>query len=146
MKLLEFVKKQFEHGPELFVDEKVHVNDKGVSVMRNCKRLREMSLGLISSNNADEWYRICRLNCEPGTIIEEYNEEDWTELYNDMLSLVRNELTKCLLKEREKKSAKTLLDILSKRDKDHWDNQKQQSFELKKGDETISFRFEGING
>lgn len=144
MKLLEFVKKQFERGPELFVDEKVHVNDKGVSVMRNCKRLREMSLGLISSNNADEWYRICRLNCEPGTIIEDYKEEDWTELYNDMLSLVRNELTKCLLKEREKKSAKTLLDILSKRDKNHWSDNNTKTAEIKKGDETIKFVFEGM--
>ena len=144
MKLIEYIKNIFKNGPELWSDEKFMTNDKGVSIRRDTKRLRDCSLGLISSNSAEEWYRICRLNCEPGTIIEEYKEEEWTGLYNDMLSLVRNELTKSLLEERQSKGAKTLLEILARRDNQHWDNEKSSSVELKKGDETITFKFEGL--
>ena len=144
MKLVEYVKDIFENGPELFSDEKI-ITKNGSTLKRNTKRLRECSLGLVSCSTPEEWYRICRLNCEPGTIIEEYDEKVWTELYQDNLALVRNELTKTLLKEREKKSATTLLNILSKRDSEHWaDKPKTQTAEVKTGDETIKFTFEGI--
>lgn len=120
MTLLEWTKDTLKDGVELWSEERIIVNDKGVSVKRNTRRLREICLGIISSNDAAEWYRICRLNCPAGTVIEDFDESKWTELFADTLALVRSELTKCLLKERAAKSAKTLLDILTKRDKEHW--------------------------
>lgn len=132
MTLYEWVKDLFKDGVELYNDEIIITNDKGVSLKRNTKLLRELSLGIISSNDSKEWYRICRLNCPVGTIIEDYNEFDWTNLYDDITALVRNRLTKELIKERGSKAAQTWLNILSRRDKEHWeDNSKNKSTTIK---------------
>ena len=144
MKLYEYVKDAFKDGPELWQDERFVTNAQGVTIRRDAKRLREMSLGLVSSSNAEEWYRICRLNCTAGTIIEPYDDA-WVELFNDNVALVRNELTKTLLKERANKSAKTLFDILERRDKAHWGKDDSKTAEIKKSDgETITFRFTNV--
>ena len=120
MTLYEWVKDLFKSGVELFNDEIIFTNDKGITVKRNTKLLRELSLGIISSNDSKEWYRICRLNCPAGTIIEDYNELEWNELYDDIRALVRNRLTKELLKDKGSKAAQTLIDVLSLRDRTHW--------------------------
>lgn len=125
MTLLEWVKDALKNGPELYRTEVITTNDKGVVIKRDTTRLKEISLGIISSNDTAEWYRICKLNCPVGTIIEPYNEDEWTEIYNDALALVRNSLTKSLLTERASKSAQTLLKILEKRDKAHWSDEKK---------------------
>lgn len=143
MTLYEWTKDTLKNGPELFRTEVISTNDKGVMIKRDTTRLREISLGIISSNTPEEWYRICRLNCPVGTTIEDYSE-DWIELYNDTLALVRNSLTKSLLQERASKSAQTLLDILARRDKDHWQKESTKTAEIKKGDEVITFKFDGI--
>lgn len=143
MTLIEWAKDIFRNGPELWYDEKTVTNEKGVSMKRDTSRLRECSLGLVSANTPEEWYRIVRLNCPAGTVIEEYAEDSWKQLYDDMLSLVRNQLTKALLTERNGKSAKVLMDILSKRDAEHWAD-KQKSIEMKHGDTEIKFKFEKL--
>ena len=103
MTLYEWVKDLFKDGVELFSDELLITNDKGITIKRNTKLLRELSLGIISSNDSKEWYRICRLNSPVGTIIEDYNESEWSELYDDITSLpykdFMNKLKNCLKKE-----------------------------------------------
>ena len=120
MTLLEWTKDLLKNGVELWSDEALITAKNGSVVKRDVKVLRAVCLGIISSNNAEEWYRLCRLNCPAGTVIEPYYESTWKELFEDTTALVRNELTKCLLKERAAKSAQTLLNILSRRDKEHW--------------------------
>ena len=127
MTLIEWVKQLLEHGVELFADEKEIQSKNGAVLNRDCRKLREVSLGVISTSNAEEWYRICRLNCPAGTVIEPYHESIWTDLFNDTTALVRNALTKSLVDERSAKSASTLLSILSRRDKDHWAEDKGKS-------------------
>lgn len=138
-KLFDYVKTTFENGVELFLDKQVYTNDKGITLTRDTRRLREMSLGLISSNNATEWHNICRLNCVPGTIIEPY-EDKWDALYQDMLILARNALLRALLSERDKSSAKTLLTILERRDTAKWsqNKDKQISIDAKDMDKSIN--------
>jgi len=143
MTLYEWTKDTLKNGPELFRTEIVTTNDKGVIIKRDITRLREISLGIISSNTPEEWYRICRLNCPIGTTIEDYSDE-WIELYNDTLALVRNSLTKSLLQERASKSAQTLFSILERRDREHWQKESTKTAEIKKGDEVIKFVFEGL--
>ncbi len=143
MTLYEWTKDTLKNGPELFRTEIVTTNDKGVIIKRDITRLREISLGIISSNTPEEWYRICRLNCPVGTTIEDYSDE-WIELYNDTLALVRNSLTKSLLQERASKSAQTLFSILERRDREHWQKESTKTAEIKKGDEVITFKFDGI--
>lgn len=141
MTLYEWVKDLFKDGVELFSDELLITNDKGITIKRNTKLLRELSLGIISSNDSKEWYRICRLNSPVGTIIEDYNEYEWSELYDDITALVRNRLTKELLKERGSKAAQTLLNILSKRDKGHWGEEQKQTQVKATTNEGISLEF-----
>lgn len=126
MNIIEYTKDTLKNGVELFNDEIVMTNSQGITIRRNTAKLRAICLGAISSNDAKEWYRVCRLSSPVGTIIEPFedNEDAWNELFNDTIALVRCELTKCLLKERAAKSAKTLLDILTKRDKEHWADDK----------------------
>lgn len=128
MTLLEWTKDLLKNGVELWSDEALITAKNGSIVKRDVKVLRAVCLGIISSNNAEEWYRLCRLNCPAGTVIEPYYESTWKELFEDTTALVRNELTKCLLKERSAKSASTLLSILSRRDKEHWAEDKGKSF------------------
>lgn len=143
MKLLDYVKDEFKNGPELFRNE-IEIVRKGTTIKRNTERLRKMSLGLVSCNDSNEWYSLCRQVCPAGTIIEEYTD-DWKPLFDDLVILVQNQLTLQLLQERREKSAKTLLDILARRDKQHWGEDKgTKTAEIKKGDETITFKFEGI--
>lgn len=122
--LYDWTKEEIKNGPELLNDEVFITSSKGATVRRDVKRLREISLGCVSSNNAKEWYSICRLSCPSGTVIEDYDETKWVQLFEDMTLLCRNKLTRLLLDERANKSAKTLMDILTKRDKEHWAEEK----------------------
>lgn len=125
MTLYEWVKDLFKDGVELFEDERL-ITKNGTTIKRDCKRLKACSIGLISTSTAEEWYNICRLNCEPGTIIEPFDEH-WNSLYNDNLALVKLKLTQSLLEERFSKSAKTLLDILERRSKSEWSKDTKQT-------------------
>lgn len=119
MTLLEYVKDQFKDGVELFRDE-ITITKNNTTIKRNTARLKKMSLGIISCSDAKEWYDICRLNCEVGTVIEPYKEELWKPIYDDMLLLVKNDLTAKLIMERTGSSAKILLNILERRDGKNW--------------------------
>lgn len=126
MTLLEWTKDVFKNKEvELFSDEKI-INVNGMTIHRDVKILHNLSLGIVSANNAEEWYRCCRLYCPVGTIIEEYNESEWNDLFDDVSYLVRNSLVKTLLTERFAKSAKILLDLLARRDKSHFSNEDQK--------------------
>ena len=139
-KLYDWVKELFKDGVELFSDNKIIVKN-GVTLNRDVTKLRKCSIGLISSSNPEDWYNICRLNCEVGTIIEPFDER-WESLYNDMLLLVKATLTETLIDERNCKSAKTLLDILERRSKQEWaPDQKQLKVEQKE-DRNLSITFD----
>lgn len=141
--LVAWVKDVFKNREvELFEDEKTIVKN-GMTIYRDVKILHNLSLGIIAANNAEEWYRCCRLHCPVGTIIEEYNESEWNELFEDMSSLVRNSLIKTLLNERFAKSAKTLLDLMERRDKAHFAKEDQKiSAKVTSGDQqNLSLEF-----
>lgn len=139
MKLIEWTKNLFKDGVELFRDE-VEIVKNNTTIKRNTKRLRLCSIGLISSKNSKEWYNVCRLNSEPGTIIEEYTEE-WELLYNDMLTLAKLQLTQSLLTERFSKSAKVFIEILERRMKDEWSKDSKKQTEVKAQSGNVNFEF-----
>ena len=126
MTLLEWVKDVFKNNEvELFEDEKTIVKN-GMTICRNVKNVHDLSLGIVTANDASEWYRCCRLHCPVGTIIEDFDPAVWNDLFDDVSSLVRNALVKTLLKERFAKSAKTLLDLMERRDKAHFAKEDQK--------------------
>ena len=141
--LIKWTENIFKDGVELFEDEHL-ITKNGVTIKRDCKRLKACSIGLISTNSAEEWYNICRLNCEPGTIIEPFDER-WNSLYNDNLSLVKLKLTQSLLEERFSKSAKTLLDILERRSKAEWGKESKMTAAVSDKDgKTVSLTYQVI--
>lgn len=140
MTLYEWTKELFKDGVELFSDVKV-ITKNGVTLSRDVTKLRKCSIGLISSATPEDWYNICRLNCEVGTVIEPFDER-WAPLYSDMLLLVKATLTETLIDERNCKSAKTLLDILERRSKQEWaPESKQLKVEQKEG-KNLSITFD----
>ena len=144
-KLYEWTKELFKDGIELFSDTKVIVKN-GVSINRNVAKLRKCSIGLISAATAEDWYNICRLNCDVGTIIEPFDER-WNDLYMDMLLLVKATLTETLIDERimeepNHKMADRYLNILERRDKNHWSKDQKQLKVEQKEDKNLSITFD----
>ena len=126
MTLLEWVKSVFKNNEvELFEDEKTIIKN-GMTICRNVKNVHDLSLGIVTANDASEWYRCCRLHCPVGTIIEDFDPAVWNDLFDDVSTLVRNALVKTLLKESFAKSAKTLLDLIERRDKAHFAKEYQK--------------------
>lgn len=119
MTLYDWTVDLFKNGVELFSNEQIIVKN-NTTIRRDCTKLKKCSIGIISANDARAWYDVCRLNCDVGTIIEDYDETKWNKLYNDVSTLVKLALTECLIKERQAKSAKVLLDILERRSRTEW--------------------------
>lgn len=143
MTLLEWTKDVFKNKEvELFDDEKI-INANGMTICRNVKNIHDLSLGIVTANDASEWYRCCRLHCPVGTIIEDFDPAVWNDLFADVSSLVRNALVKTLLKERFAKSAKTLLELMERRDKAHFAKEDQKiSAKVTSGDQqNLSLEF-----
>lgn len=139
MNIKDFVENETKNGIELFCDMKYIQGKNNVTLTRNTEKLRQISLGAISSNNSKEWYLVCRLNSPVGTILEDYDETYWENKYNEIVSLCRLELTKSLMTERNMKSANILLKVLEKRDRNHWaDTAKQISIDTKDADKSIN--------
>lgn len=128
MKLVDFAKKMFAKGPELWEDS-VTVTAGTSTIKRDTARLRRCSLGIVSCNSADEWYLVVRREAPTGTSIEPYDEDkaEWDRLFDEMTVLVRADLTKSMLMERNAKSAKLLLDVMERRDPDHWSPKPKQT-------------------
>lgn len=94
----------------------------------------DLTIGIISTNNKEEFAKLAFHYAPLGTIIEPL-EDDW---YETRVLLVRNLLTEKLLKDQR---ARHYLDILSRRDKEHWQDtskQKEVKVESKSQDIHIS--------
>lgn len=127
----------------LFSDQVEIKNAKGIVITRDVKKERELAIGLINANNAKELYDIARQVCPVGTIIEEYDEDFWTKLYSDKSKVINVHLTKALIDERLMKSAKYLLEVLSKRSKNWKDDTQGKGIEVKANEGThITFTIE----
>lgn len=85
----------------------------------------DLTIGLISTNNKEEFSKLALHYAPLGTIVEPL-EDEWYETH---ILLVRNLLTEKLLKDPR---ARHYLDILSRRDADHWqDTSKQKQTSVK---------------
>lgn len=110
-----------KQGPELWQDYKMVADpESGATVRRDCRKLRELSLGMVSCNDSHEFYRICRHAAPVGIVLEDYDENRWHHTFEDFRALVRMELTKAMLTEDNSKKAKLLLDVLERRDAEHY--------------------------
>lgn len=93
--------------------DSVEINN-GVTIKNTLNR--NLTLGLLSTNNKDE-FRDLTFHYAPVGCIKNDIEDSY---YNDKILLLRNELTKLLFDESNKALAEKYLKILEKRDKEHW--------------------------
>ena len=110
MYLSEFLKDNFKRIQ--FFDS-VEINN-GVTIKNTLNR--NLTLGLLSTNNKDE-FRDLAFHYAPVGFIKDDIEDSY---YNDKLLLLRNELTKLLFDEKNRSIAEKYIKILEKRDKEHW--------------------------
>ncbi len=83
----------------------------------------ELTLGLLSTDNIEDWTRIAFHLAPAGILVDKMDEE----FYKDMLLLLRSKLTKLLLDSRSKTMAEKFLGILERRDKDRWGLTKKET-------------------
>ena len=92
----------------------------------------DLTIGIISTNNKEEFAKLAFHYAPAGTIIEPL-DDDW---YETRVLLVRNLLTEKLLKDQR---ARHYLEILSRRDKDHWqDTSKQKEVKVESKSQDIN--------
>lgn len=108
----------------------------GVTVKNTLNR--NLTLGLLSTNNKDE-FRDLAFHYAPVGCIKNDIEDSY---YNDKILLLRNELTKLLFDESNKALAEKYLKILEKRDKEHWlTDAKATVVEAKTNDTVLNITF-----
>lgn len=95
----------------------------------------ELTVGLISTNNKEEFGKLVFNYLPLGTIIEPI-DSDW---YECKLLAVRNMLTKRLLTDSK---ARHFLDILERRDKERWSKEGKQLKVEAKEDKTLNITFD----
>ena len=110
MYLSEFLKDNFKRIQ--FFDS-VEINN-GVTIKNTLNR--NLTLGLLSTNNKDEFRDLAFHYAPVGCIKDDIDDS----YYNDKLLLLRNELTKLLFDEKNRSIAEKYIKILEKRDKDNW--------------------------
>lgn len=122
--ILHWTIETLKQGPELWQDYKMVADpESGATIRRDCRKLKELSLGIVGCNDSREFYRIARHLAPVGTALEDYEEKRWFNIFEDTRALVRMELTKAMLTEDNSKKAKLLLDVLERRDAEHWKKQ-----------------------
>lgn len=127
MTLKDFIEQNFKH---VTLSTKIV---KGDTVLRVPDINVDLTVGLISTNNKEEFQKLCFNYVPVGTIINEL-DQDW---YDAKLLLCRNLLTKELLTNPR---AKQYLDILERRDKERWSREtKQLKVEQNNGNLNIEF-------
>lgn len=101
---------------------------------------RDLTLGLLSTDNVEEWRDLCFLYAPVGTIKTDIPED----YYADRLLLLRNELIKLLFDTDNRTLAEKYLKILEKRDKNHWADQNKAvstSVTASTKDQTLNITF-----
>lgn len=92
----------------------------------------DLTIGIISTNNKEEFAKLAFHYAPAGTIIEPL-DDDW---YETRVLLVRNLLTSKLLKDQR---ARHYLDILARRDREHWiDTSKQKEVKVESKSQDIN--------
>lgn len=136
MKLTEWLKKKFTRI--VVLNEPIEkTNDKGMIIrVQPDQTCRELTMGLLSTNNKEEWKKVAIHLAPIGIVIDEIPDE----YYNEKIILLRNELTKLLFDAKNSRVVENYLKILSLRDREHWAEQKNTTkIEAKSNDLNITF-------
>lgn len=96
----------------------------------------ELTVGLISTNNKEEFSKLVFHLAPVGIIVDEIDDE----YYEGQMLKLRNMLTKILVTEPNFRQAEKWLKLLERRDKDHWSEQSKKT-EVKASSNGINLEF-----
>lgn len=102
---------------------------KHIAVREVCGNLRvnpinvELTVGLLSTNNKEEFQKLVFHLAPVGIIVDEIDDE----YYEGQMLKLRNMLTKMLITEPNFRQADKWLKLLERRDKDHWSEQSKKT-------------------
>lgn len=105
-----WLKKVFTH---VTLEERIYDHGTSVVVPKVCN---ELTIGLLSTDNVADWARIAYHLAPVGIIVDKIPLND----YRDYILLLRNDLTRKLLREPSDRTARRYLDILERRAADQW--------------------------
>ena len=109
MTLSEWLTNTWKHIAVREVCGNLHVNPINV----------ELTVGLLSTNNKEEFQKLVFHLAPVGIIVDEIDDE----YYEGQMLKLRNMLTKMLITEPNFRQADKWLKLLERRDKDHWSEQ-----------------------
>lgn len=130
MKLSEWLTKNFTHVT--FEDT--------IGTLKVPKVNIDLTYGLLSTENKEEFQKLA-FHLAPVGIIVDAIEDDF---YEGKILLLRNMLTRMLMEEPNHKLADRFLNILERRDKNHW-GKEQKAFNVKQDeDNRLNITFTGM--
>ena len=112
--------------------------DECVGNLRVPKINVDLTYGLISTESKEEFSKLVFHLMPPGTVVDEIPDE----FYEGKILLLRNMLTKMLMEEPNHKMADRYLNILERRDKNHWSKESKQLKVEQKEDKNLSITFD----
>lgn len=111
--------------------------DENVGNLRVPKINVELTYGLLSTEDYDEFQKLVFNVMPAGTIVDDIDHE----FYEGKLLLLRNMLTRMLMEEPNNKMADRYLQILERRDRTHWSKETKQLKVEQKEDKSLTVEF-----
>lgn len=112
--------------------------DETVGNLRVPKINVELTYGLLSTENYDEFQKLVFHLMPAGTVVDDIDPE----FYEGKILLLRNMLTRMLMEEPNNKMAERYLNVLERRDKAHWGKEQKQLKVEQKEDKNLSITFD----
>lgn len=127
MKLSEWLEQNFKHV----------TFDENIGNLRVPKINVDLTYGLLSTETKEEFKKLVFHLAPVGIIVDDISDE----FYEGKILLVRNMLTKMLMEEPNHKLADRFLNILERRDKNHWGKDQKQLKVEQKEDNRLNITF-----
>lgn len=128
MKLSEWCKKNFTHV----------TFEENIGNLKVPKVNIELTYGLLSTEDKNEFQKLVFHLAPAGIIVDEISED----FYEGKMLLLRNMLTKMLIEEPNHKLADRFLNILERRDRNHWGKEQKQLKVEQKEDNRLNITFD----
>lgn len=112
--------------------------DETVGNLRVPKINVELTYGLLSTEDYDEFQKLVFHLMPAGTVVDDIDQE----FYEGKVLLLRNMLTRMLMEEPNNKMAERYLNVLERRDKNHWGKEQKQLKVEQNADRNLSITFD----
>lgn len=108
-----------------------------VGTLRVPKVNTDLTYGLLSTEDKDEFAKLVFHYMPAGTIVDDIPDE----FYEGKILLLRNMLTRMLMEEPNNRMAERYLNILERRDKNHWGKDQKTLKVEQKEDKSFTVEF-----